>query len=239
MSSAATASSRPLYDRLKARGAVFGSKLGWERPNWFAPNGTEPRDIYSMGRQNWFGAVGDEHRHVRETGRPLRPVAPSPNIEVTGKDAAAALSWIAANDVDKPVGRLTYTQMLNSRGGIECDLTVARLADDHFYIVTGTGFRTHDLAWIAEHIPAGVDAHITDVTEDFGTLVAHGPARARCACAPSPPPTFRNAAFPFGHVRILPIAGPRHPRAARHLCRRARLGAAHPPRRDRRPSSTR
>jgi sarcosine dehydrogenase len=146
----------PLYDRLKAHRAVFGSKLGWERPNWFAPEGMEPRDIPTMGRQNWFDAVGDEHRHVREKVG-IFDQSSFAKYEVSGPDALAALSHICANDVTKPVGRLTYTQLLNTRGGIEADLTVARLADDRFYIVTGTGFRTHDLAWIREHIPQGAD----------------------------------------------------------------------------------
>jgi sarcosine dehydrogenase len=149
----------PLYDRLKAHRAVFGSKLGWERPNWFAPEGMEPRDIPTMGRQNWFDAVGDEHRHVREKVG-IFDQSSFAKYEVSGPDALAALSHICANDVTKPVGRLTYTQLLNTRGGIEADLTVARLADDRFYIVTGTGFRTHDLAWIREHIPQGAD--VTD-----------------------------------------------------------------------------
>jgi 4-methylaminobutanoate oxidase (formaldehyde-forming) len=96
--------------------------------------------------------------------------------------------------------------MLNSRGGIECDLTAARLADDKFYIVTGTGFRTHDLAWIAEHIPAGSDATIRDVTEEFGTLVLMGPL-ARDVLGAVTTAGVANTAFPFGHVRILPIAG--------------------------------
>jgi 4-methylaminobutanoate oxidase (formaldehyde-forming) len=195
----------PLYQRLKDRGAVFGSKLGWERPNWFAPKGTEPHDIYSMGRQNWFGPVGDEHRLVRERAG-LFDQSSFAKYEVTGADAAAALNRIAANTVDKPVGRLTYTQMLNTRGGIECDLTIARLADDRFYIVTGTGFRTHDLAWIRDHVPAGNDASITDVTEQFGTLVLMGP-RARDILSPVTSGDVSNEAFPFGHVRILPIAG--------------------------------
>jgi 4-methylaminobutanoate oxidase (formaldehyde-forming) len=195
----------PLYERLMAAGAVFGSKLGWERPNWFAPKGTEPHDVYSMGRQNWFAAVGDEHRLVRDKVG-LFDQSSFAKYEVTGKDAATALNWIAAGNVDKPVGRLTYTQMLNSRGGIECDLTAARLADDKFYIVTGTGFRTHDLAWIAEHIPDGADATIRDVTEEFGTLVLMGP-RARDVLSAVTTADVSNTAFPFGHVRILPIAG--------------------------------
>jgi sarcosine dehydrogenase len=195
----------PLYDRLKAHGAVFGSKLGWERPNWFAPAGTEPHDVYAMGRQNWFGPVGDEHRLVRDSVG-LFDQSSFAKYEVTGRDAAAVLNGIAANSIDKPVGRLTYTQLLNSRGGIESDLTIARLADDRFYIVTGTGFRTHDLAWIAEHIPAGADATITDVTEAHGTLSLMGP-RARDVLAAVTTADVSNAAFPFGHVRILPIAG--------------------------------
>jgi 4-methylaminobutanoate oxidase (formaldehyde-forming) len=195
----------PLYQRLKNRGAVFGSKLGWERPNWFAPAGTEPHDVYSMGRQNWFGPVGDEHRTVRE-GAGLFDQSSFAKYEVTGKGAAAALNQIAANNVDKPVGRLTYTQMLNTRGGIECDLTIARLEDDRFYIVTGTGFRTHDLAWIRDHIPAGSDTTITDVTEQFGTLVLMGP-RARDILSAVTAADVSNEAFPFGHVRIILIAG--------------------------------
>ncbi len=195
----------PLYQRLRAAGAVFGSKLGWERPNWFAPPGSEPRDVYAMGRQNWFDAVGTEHRLVRERAG-LFDQSSFAKYEITGKDAAAALSWIAANAVDKPSGRLTYTQMLNSRGGIECDLTVARLSDDRFYIVTGTGFRTHDLAWIREHVPAGLDAIATDVTEQFGTVVLMGP-RARDILGTVTDADISNAGFPFGHVRLLPIAG--------------------------------
>ncbi|MGB5558136.1 MAG: FAD-dependent oxidoreductase, partial [Paracoccaceae bacterium] len=194
----------PLYDRLKAHRAVFGSKLGWERPNWFAPEGIEPRDVYSMGRQNWFAPVGEEHRHVREAVG-IFDQSSFAKYELTGKDAAAALDWICANDVAKPVGRLTYTQLLNSRGGIEADLTVARLSQDRFYIVTGTGFRTHDAAWIADHLPDG-DATLTDITEDWGTLSLMGP-KSRDVLARVTHADVSNAAFLFGHVRELTIAG--------------------------------
>ncbi|TIL61711.1 MAG: FAD-dependent oxidoreductase, partial [Mesorhizobium sp.] len=139
----------PLYERLRQHRAVFGSKLGWERPNWFAPDAVEPQDIYSMGRQNWFPAVGEEHRHVREKVG-IFDQSSFAKYEMTGADALKALDWICANDVNKPVGRLTYTQLLNTRGGIEADLTVSRLGEDRFYIVTGTGFRTHDLSWIED-----------------------------------------------------------------------------------------
>ncbi|WLR94870.1 GcvT family protein [Shinella zoogloeoides] len=195
----------PLYERLKAHGAVFGSKLGWERPNWFAPEGVAPKDVYSMGRQNWFAAVGDEHRHVREAVG-IFDQSSFAKYEMTGRDAQKALDWICANDVSKPAGRLTYTQLLNSRGGIEADLTVARLTDETFYIVTGTGFRTHDLGWIADHVPAGLDVTLRDVTEDFGTLSLMGP-KARDVLSAVTEADVSNAGFPFGHVREIGIAG--------------------------------
>lgn len=195
----------PLYERLKAHGAVFGSKLGWERPNWFAPKGMEARDVYSMGRQNWFSTVGDEHRHVREAVG-IFDQSSFAKYEMTGPDALKALDWICANDVGKPVGRLTYTQLLNTRGGIEADLTVARLAEEKFYIVTGTGFRTHDLGWIADHLPGGLDVTLRDVTEDFGTLSLMGP-KAREVLAALADADVSNAGFPFGHVREIVLAG--------------------------------
>ena len=144
---------------------MFGSKLGWERPNWFAPLGVEARDRYSMDGQNWFEQVAREHRAVREQAG-LFDQSSSPNTSLRAgtprrrcRGSAPTMSW--------PPGRVTYTQMLNTRGGIECDLTVSRLAEHHFYIVTGTGFRTHDLAWIRHHIKPGADARLSDVTEEW------------------------------------------------------------------------
>ncbi len=195
----------PLFERLTQERAVFGSKLGWERPNWFARSQDEARDIYSMGRQNWFAAVGEEHRAVREAAG-LFDQSSFAKFEMRGRDAETALAFIAANDVTRAPGRVTYTQMLNSRGGIECDLTLARLADDHFYIVTGTGFRTHDFGWIAEHAGAGLDAQLSDVTEAWGTLSLMGP-RSRDILAKVTTADVSNTAFAFGHVRIIDIAG--------------------------------
>ncbi|MFT3987593.1 GcvT family protein [Aestuariivirga sp.] len=194
----------PLYERLKQRNACFGSKLGWERPNWFAPQGVEPKDIYSMGRQNWFSAVGEEHKAVRERVG-VFDQSSFAKYDLRGRDAAEALSWIMANRVPQ-VGKLAYTQMLNSRGGIECDLTVARPAEDHFYIVTGTGFRTHDFAWISDHIWPGLDARLTDITEQWGTLSVMGP-QARAVIQKVADQDFSHAAFPFGAAREVKIAG--------------------------------
>jgi sarcosine dehydrogenase len=197
----------PLYERLKAHGAVFGSKLGWERPNWFAPPGVAPRDVYAMGRQNWFSHAGAEHALVRNAVG-IFDQSSFAKYEISGPDAAAALEWICAASIARPPGRIAYTQLLNSRGGIEADLTVARLGDDRFYIVTGTGFRTHDLAWIRDHVPAGARVDIADVTEAWGTLSLMGP-RARDVLAAATTADVSNEAFPFGHVREIVVAGVR------------------------------
>ena len=131
--------------------------------------GETAEDVYSYGRQNWFAAVGREHQAVRERVGVFDQTSFAKFLMV-GRDAEAALSWICANDVAKPPGALTYTQMLNARGGIECDLTVARLAEDRFYIVTGTGFATHDFDWISRNIPDGLDARLST-----------SPRRTRCS----------------------------------------------------------
>jgi len=195
----------PLYQRLKAKNACFGSKLGWERPNWFAPDGIEPTDEYAMGRQNWFDHVGLEHKATRERVA-VFDQSSFAKFELRGTDAEKALSMIAANNVVREPGRVIYTQMLNSRGGIECDLTTARLADDLYYIVTGTGFRTHDKAWIKEHLGSGLDVKLVDVTEEYGTLSIFGPD-ARHVLQAVCEDDVSHQGFPFGHVRQIVIAG--------------------------------
>ncbi len=197
----------PLYDRLKSQGAVFGEKTGWERPNWFADlgKGEKQQDTYTYGRQNWFEAVGREHKAARERVA-VFDESSFAKFTLKGRDAEQALSWIAASDVAKPVGRLIYTQMLNSRGGIECDLTVARVAEDEYYIVTGTGFATHDFNWISRSIPAGLDARLTDVTSSYGVLAVMGP-KARDVLASLTSADLSNAAFRFGDAKRISLAG--------------------------------
>jgi len=195
----------PLYERLKTLNASFGSKLGWERPNWFAPKGASPEDVYSMGRQNWFAVVGEEHKAVRERVG-IFDQSSFAKYELAGRDAAEALSWICANNIPRAPGKLVYTQMLNTRGGIECDLTVARLAEDRFYIVTGTGFRTHDFAWIADHIKPGLDATLADITEQWGTLAVMGP-KSREVIQEVTRADMSSGAFKFGEVQEIAIAG--------------------------------
>lgn len=197
----------PLYGRLAAQGAVFGEKLGWERPNWFADPaaGELAEDQYSFGRQNWFAAVGREHQAVRERVALIDQTSFAKFI-MKGRDAEAALSWIAANDVTKPPGHLVYTQMLNSRGGIECDLTLGRLSSEEYYIVTGTGFATHDFDWISRSMPAGLDARLNDVTSAYAVLSLMGPC-ARDVLVTLTADDVSNAGFPFGRIRRLSLAG--------------------------------
>lgn len=195
----------PLYPRLKTERACFGSKMGWERPNWFAPQGSEPRDQYSFQRPNWFEAVGKEHEACRQRVA-LFDASSFAKFMLSGRDVEAVLSWICANNIDHPPGKISYTQMLNAHGGIECDLTVTRLAADTYYIVTGTGFVTHDFAWIARNIPQGADAHLLDVTADFATLSLMGP-RARDVLQQITEDDVSNMAFPFATVKEIRVAG--------------------------------
>ncbi|WP_436644177.1 GcvT family protein [Microbaculum sp. FT89] len=196
-----------LYDRLKAAGACFGEKLGWERPNWFAdPSaGEAPQDVYSFGRPNWFEAVGREHAATREAVT-VFDQSSFAKFLVVGPDAEAALTWICAGNVARAPGRLVYTQMLNPRGGIECDLTVARLSPDRYYIVTGTGFATHDLDWIRRNIPAGLNVQVVDVSSGYGVLSVMGP-NARTLLSRLTRDDLSNDGFPFGTVREIGIAG--------------------------------
>ena len=197
----------PLYARLKADGACFGEKLGWERPNWFADlaSGEKAEDSYSYERQNWFAAVGREHKAARERVAVFDQTSFAKFLLV-GRDVQAALSWIAANDVAKPPGHLVYTQMLNERGGIECDLTVGRLSPSEYYIVTGTGFATHDFDWISRSIPDGLDARLIDVTSAYAVLSVMGP-RSRDVLQGLTEHDLSNAGFPFGRVKRVTIAG--------------------------------
>ena len=195
----------PIHHRLAARGACFGTKFGWERPNWFAPPGVEPRDGVSFERANWFPHVGEEHVACREAAA-LFDQSFFSKFLMVGRDAEAVLQTICAGDVGKPGGRLTYTQMLNPRGGIECDLTVSRFGDDEFYIVTGTGYATHDFTHIERHIPAEAQARLVDVTSAYGTLSLMGP-KARTVLADVVEGDIGNESFPFGHCREIFVAG--------------------------------
>lgn len=196
----------PLYAHLQAAGACFGEKLGWERPNWFADltAGEKPVDRYSYQRPGWFDAVGREHRAARDSAVLIDQTSFA-KFTLKGPDAAQVLNHIAAGNVDRAVGTLTYTQMLNTRGGIEADVTVARVAQDEFYIVTGTGFATHDFDWIARNIPADARCQLVDVTAGSSILSLMGP-KARDILQSLTPDDLSGAAFPFATAKPISVA---------------------------------
>ena len=169
----------PLHDRLAERGACFTEAAGWERAGWFLPEAARARGEkaeyrYSWGRQNWFDYAGEEHKAVR-TGVGLFDLSPFGKIRVEGRDAEDVLQRISANDVAVAPGRIVYTQWLNGRGGIEADLTIARLSSDAFIVVTSSATVLRDLAWLKRHTPEGAHCVATDVTSAEACLAVMGP----------------------------------------------------------------
>jgi 4-methylaminobutanoate oxidase (formaldehyde-forming) len=191
-----------LHERLAARGAAFGVVAGWERTNWFATGGSAPRYAYTYGRQNWFSAAAAEHRAVREAVG-LFDQSSLAKLLLQGPETTATLQRLCANDVDVPVGRIVYTQMLNARGGIECDLTVTRLAADAYLVVTVAAAATHDADWIRRGI-ASTRVTLTDVTSAFTVLGVMGP-RSRDLLACLTGADLSSAGFPFGTVREIEL----------------------------------
>ncbi len=195
----------PAFPRLQELGAAFGEKAGWERANWFERNaarGNESLRPRGWAGKLWSPAIGAEHHGCRETAA-LFDETSFAKLDVTGQGAADFLERLCANRVARGVGRVTYTQMLNPRGGIECDFTVTRLADEHFRIVTGTAFGQHDLAWLRQHAPdEGVQ--VADVTSQLACFGLWGP-RAREFLQPLTTTDLANEAFPYMTAQELAV----------------------------------
>ena len=162
----------PLYDTLKAQGAIFGDTFGWERAKWFAPAGVSEQ--YGFRRSNWFPTVAAECRAVREQVGVL-DLSSFAKYEVTGKDALALLERVCANRVPGRNGAVVLTQMLTTLGGIECEATVTRLGENHYYLLSGAVAELHDLDWLVQHVEKNEDVTLTNVTDDYGVLVLSGP----------------------------------------------------------------
>ncbi|MGB3815523.1 MAG: FAD-dependent oxidoreductase [Shinella sp.] len=193
----------PLYDRLAARGACFGSKMGWERANWFAAAGEKPVTEYAFGKQNWHEAVKREMAATREAAGIFDQTSFA-KLLVQGRDAVAALNRLCAAEIDVPVGRSVYTGLLNGRGGYESDLTVMRLAADRFLIVTGSAQAVHDADWIRKNIPADAHVTLTDVTSAYSVLALMGP-KSRDILAGLTSADLSNEGFPFSTIREIDI----------------------------------
>ncbi len=193
----------PLHERLAARGACFGEVAGWERANWFAPEGVEPRYDYSYKRQNWFPYWAEEHLAVRRSVG-LFDQSSFAKFLVQGPDAETLLQRVSANDVGVPAGKVVYTQWLNQRGGIEADLTVTRLAETQYLVVTGAAVGPHDLAWLKHHIQDGEAVTVTDMTSGLAVLGVMGPD-SRALLARLTDADLSNEAFPFGTAQEIDI----------------------------------
>jgi glycine cleavage system aminomethyltransferase T/glycine/D-amino acid oxidase-like deaminating enzyme len=193
----------PLHDRLLEAGACMGETAGWERPNWFAPPGVEPRYAYSWGRQNWFAQCAEECRTVRD-GVALFDQSSFAKFLVSGADACRVLDRLCANRVDVPPGRIVYSQWLNERGGIEADLTVTRLSETDFLVVTAAASQARDLARLRQHIPEDARCIATDVTPGLPMLGLMGP-RSRDLLQALSGDDFTSDVFPFGTSREIEI----------------------------------
>ena len=193
----------PLHEQLKSTGACHGEAAGWERPNWYAPPGTQARYQYSYGRQNWFEFSAAEHRAVRhQVG--LFDQSSFAKFRLEGRDAARVLNRVCANDIDLRPGRIVYTQWLNERGGIEADLTVTRLSSDSFLIVTAAATEVRDFHWLKAHIPASAHCVLTNVTSAMGVISLMGP-QSRTLLQSLTPADLSNQAFGFATSREIEL----------------------------------
>jgi 4-methylaminobutanoate oxidase (formaldehyde-forming) len=192
----------PFHAQLDAEGAVFGEIGGWERANWFAKPGQARDYDYSWGRQNWFDNAAEEHRAIRG-GVGMYDMSSFGKIRVEGRDAEAYLNHICGADLSVPAGRIVYTQFLNSRGGIEADVTVTRLSETAYLVVTPAITRPKDQTWMRRQI-GDFNVVLTDVTAAEGVLAVMGP-RARDLMRKVSPNDFSNEANPFGTAQEIEI----------------------------------
>ena len=193
----------PLHDAVARAGAVFGSRGGWERPNWFAPAGADAVDRPAFGEPNWFRHVGQEHRAVRDRVALIDQTSFA-KFELSGPGALDAVQWLSVADMDKPVGTVTYTQLCNPLGGIECDLTMTRIGEHQWYIVTGSVFGAHDMGWIRANSPDDGRVQIRDLTAANAVINVCGPL-ARDVLQAVCEDDVSNAAFRYATAQQITI----------------------------------
>jgi len=198
----------PLHPRLEALGACFGEVAGWERPNWYLSKqerdeGKTPAYKYSWGRQNWFANAAAEHKAVRN-GLAFFDLSSFAKFRVEGGDALNVLQFICANDVDVEPGKIVYTQWLNERGGIEADLTITRLSQTAFLIVTAPGVHQRDWNWLTRHIPDTAHCIATDITAGEAVIALMGP-KARDFLQSLTSTDLATEAFPFATAKEIDL----------------------------------
>ena len=185
----------PCYDRMKAKGAVFGQVYGWERPNWFAPSGVEPKDKWSFRRTNYFDHVGNECKHVSEKVG-LLDMSAFAKCFVTGPGAAAWLNRLMANTIPKKIGRINLCHMLSLNGGVRCEFTIYKSAPQGFYLVSAGAFERHDHDYLLKNLPADGSVKVFPVTSAWGVLVLAGP-RSRKLLQKLTDTDLANEKFPW------------------------------------------
>ena len=189
----------PLYQRLKDAGAVYGSKNGWERPLWFAPEGVAPVDQLAFLDPGWKRFAAEEHRAVRERVALIDQTSFA-KFEIFGPGTLNLLQQLCVSNMDKPTGSVIYTQMCNDRGGTEADVTLIRLGADRFYMVTGSGFGVHDSDWIRRNMPADGSVHLIEVTSGKAVINIVGP-KSRGVLAAASESDVSDSALPFATAR--------------------------------------
>ena len=196
----------PTYYRLRDLGCAFGEKFGWERPNWFQPyeeKATHGHEPLGWAHHNWSRAIGYEHLQTRATAG-LFDETSFNKIEVRGPGALAFLNRVCSNNIDQPVGVVVYTQCLNQRGGIECDFTVNRIAEDRFLIITGTAFGQHDISWLSLNMPEDGSVSIEDVGSAYACIGLWGP-KARTILEKVTTDDVSNSSFPYMASRRISV----------------------------------
>ncbi len=193
----------PLYPKLAGHGAVYGQKFGFERPNYFLKKGERAPAFETFDRMAIAPVREREHRAIRDNVA-LIDMCSFSKFEITGSGALRYLQWLAAGNIDRDVGAVVYTQLLNAKGGIEADLTIMRPSEDVFYVVTGSGFGVRDGAWIRKHMPRDGSVQFRDVTSSYGVINICGP-RSRDVLAEVCEDDVSSAAFPYMTCRWIRI----------------------------------
>jgi 4-methylaminobutanoate oxidase (formaldehyde-forming) len=192
----------PFHEHLKLKGAVFGEVAGWERANWFSFDGQHDEYVYSWKRQNWFENSAKEHMAVRENVG-LYDMSTFGKIRVEGKDAERFLNYLCGANLSVDIGKIVYTQFLNSKGGIEADVTVTRLSETIYLIVTPAATRLADETWLRRN-QKDYNVVITDITAAEGVLALMGP-NSRALLSSVSPNNFDNEINPFGTAQVIEI----------------------------------
>ncbi|MFT5657814.1 MAG: glycine cleavage system aminomethyltransferase T/glycine [Gammaproteobacteria bacterium] len=197
----------PIHEKMASHNACFGEGAGWERPNWYAPAGVEPKYEYSFGKQNWFEYSAAEHKAAREKVVMFDQSSFAKYL-VQGRDSCQVLQRICSANVDVEPGRMVYTHWLNQRGGIEADLTVTRIAEDQFWVVSGSAQAIKDLHWLKRNIADNEFCCVSDITNSWAVFGIQGPD-SRALLTDTLKHDMSTEQFPFGSFQAVELGASR------------------------------